>query len=102
MTKLQFCLVAYELMGSGIFLYPNNLRFVEEWNLSLNHLMLGEVTEVFKRLFIPQISSSLHIRVLIPTKARWDPIRAWWNFSPLSYSQHKNFSIPAQPQDSWI
>lgn len=58
MTKLQFCLVAYELMGLGIFLYPNNLRFVEEWNLSLNHLMLGEVTEVFKRLFIPQISPS--------------------------------------------
>lgn len=59
MTKLQFCLLAYELMGLGIFFFnPNNLRFVEEWNLSLNHLTLGEVTEVFRRLLMPQISPS--------------------------------------------
>lgn len=58
MTKLQFCLLAYELMGLGNFLYPNNLRLVEEWDLSLNHLTLGKATEVFKRLFIPQISPS--------------------------------------------
>lgn len=74
MTKLQFCLLAYELMDLGIFLYPNNLRFLEEWSLSLNHLKLGEVTEVLKT-FYPPNSSSLHIRVLIPTNARWGPIR---------------------------
>lgn len=74
MTKLQFCLLAYELMDLGIFLYPNNLRFLEEWSLSLNHLKLGEVTEVLK-IFYPPNPSSLHIRVLIPTNARWGPIR---------------------------
>lgn len=58
MTKLQFCLLAPELMGLGNVLYPNNPRLVEEWDLSLNHLTLGEVTEIFKRLFIPQISPS--------------------------------------------
>lgn len=63
MTKLQFCLLAYELMG--IFLYPNNLRFVEEWNLSLNHPMLSEATEVFKRLFIPHQRQMMSHQTLV-------------------------------------